>query len=117
MSRRDRKKRRTRERVEKPELKNVSPEELKAIVARARDGEALSNEDWAKLDAAIDTLVFVAGELDSRNVTVARLRHLFGLSPSEKTRTVVGDHAKATEPGAESTKPETLWPVVSITWL
>jgi hypothetical protein len=107
--RRDRKKQRRRERAEKPEVKHVSAEELKAVIAHARE-LGLSDEECAKLEAAIETLEFVVGQLDSKTLTVARLRSLFGLATSEKTRTVVGD-AKPAQPektgseGAEAAAP------------
>lgn len=109
--RQERKKQRRRERIPKPEVKHVSAEELKAIIARAREGR-LSDEDCARLEAAIDTLEFVVGELDNKNVKLARLRSLFGLAPSEKTRTVIGEAGKPTqsetagsqEPGATASE-------------
>jgi len=77
-------------------VKRVSADELKAIVARARDG-CLSAEDCARLEEAINTLEFVVGELDDRTTTLARLRSMFGLATSEKTRAVVGETGKPTQ--------------------
>ena len=101
--RRDRKKKRTRERPAKPEVKRVSAVELKTVIAHARD-LGLSDEECAKLEAAIETLEFVFGQLDQKTLSLARLRSLFGLATSEKTRTVVGDAAKPAQP--ETAKPE-----------
>jgi transposase len=72
---------------------------LKEGVARARE-LGLSDEDCANLEAAIDTLEFVVGQLDSKTLTLARLRALFGLAKSEKTKTVLGG-APATPAPAE----------------
>jgi transposase len=95
VSRRDKdsKKRRRRERPAKPEVKHASAGELKAVIERARE-LGLSDEECAKLESAIETLEFVVGQLDSKTVTLTRLRSLFGLATSEKTRTVVGEAAK-----------------------
>jgi transposase len=99
-SRRDQKKRkRTRERTSKPAVKAVSAEELKDVIARARE-LGLPEEDCANLEAAIETLQFVVGQLDSKTLTLARLRSLFGLATSEKTKTVVGDQKKPEQPGS-----------------
>lgn len=99
MSRRDQKKRRTRERANKPTVKRVSAEELKGVIARARE-LGLPEEDCTNLEAAIETLQFVVGQLDSKTLTLARLRSLFGLARSEKTRTVLGDPAKPGQPAS-----------------
>lgn len=95
-------KKRRRERVEKPAAKCVSAEELKAVVTRARE-LGLPEVDCANLETAIETLKFVVGELDSKNVTLARLRALFGLGKtSEKTSAIVGDQKgkAAQQPGS-----------------
>lgn len=70
-------------------VKRVAADELKAVVTRARE-LGLPDEDCANLEAAIDTLEFVVGQLDSKTLTLARLRSLFGHRPSEKTSTVLG---------------------------
>lgn len=94
MSRRGPKKqRRTRDRSVKPKVKRVAADELKAVVTRARE-LGLSDADCANLDAAIETLEFVVGQLDTKTLTLARLRSLFGLAASEKTKTVLGAPAK-----------------------
>jgi len=98
-SRRDqqKKRKRTRERSPKPAVKRVAADELKAVIARARE-LGLSDEDCANLEAAIETLQFVVGQLDSKTLTLARLRSLFGLTTSEKTKAVVGDPKKPEQP-------------------
>ena len=74
----------------KPEVLTLNAQELDEIVARAQSGP-LSEEDCQKLQAVIDTLVWLHQELDAKNLTVARLRSLFGLVSSEKTAAVLGD--------------------------
>jgi hypothetical protein len=98
MSRRGPKKRRTRERGAKPVVKRVAADELKAVVTRARE-LGLPAEDCANLEAAIETLEFVVGQLDSKTLTLARLRSLFGLAKTEKTKSVLGDPAKPAQSG------------------
>jgi len=99
--RQERKKQRRRERAPKPEVKQVPAEELKAVIARARE-LGLSEDECAKLEKAIDTLEYVVGQLDQRTVSLARLRSLFGLSTSEKTKTVTGETATPAPSGNAS---------------
>jgi len=79
---------RRRERGAKPAVTAVPAHELKAVVERARE-MGLPAADCEHLEAAIDTLEFVVGELDRKTITLARLRSLFGLKSSEKTRDVL----------------------------
>lgn len=103
MSRRrqDRQRKRRRERVAKPAVQRVSADELKAVVARARE-RGLPDADCAHLEAAIETLEFVVGQLDDKTLTLARLRSLFGLVSSEKTSAVLGEEAKSAVSGGSS---------------
>jgi hypothetical protein len=64
-------------------VKSVDEEELKALIDRARSG-ALSEEECSELRAVVETLAFVTRELDTKNLTLKRLRALFGLATSEK---------------------------------
>lgn len=104
-NRQERKKPRRRERPAKPEVKRVSADELKGVIAHARE-LGLSGEECAKLEAAIETLEFVVGQLDQRTLSLARLRSLFGLATSEKTRTVLGESTKPSGPTPEPTTSE-----------
>lgn len=65
-------------------------QELHDIVARARS-RPLSEEECAKLLASLSTLGWLHQELGQQTLTLARLRSLFGLSTSEKTRDVLAD--------------------------
>jgi transposase len=70
-----------------PEVKSLSTGELKGIVAKARV-EPISEGEQANLDAVIETLEWVTSELDNKTLTLARLRRLFGIQSSEKTKDV-----------------------------
>lgn len=65
--------------------------ELEDIVERA--SRSLPEGDGEKLRASIETLAWLQQELARKNVDLARLRSLFGLNTSEKTKTVLGDEA------------------------
>ena len=71
-------------------------DELGAIVERTR-AAALSADDHAKLKAAMDTLVFVTAELQTKQTSLDRLRRLLFGGKTEKTRTVL---ALGAAPGA-----------------
>lgn len=69
-------------------VKRADAERLKALIERASSG-ALSEEECAELRAVVETLEFVVRELDDKNLTLRRLRALFGLSSSEKLNKVL----------------------------
>ena len=83
--------RRKRDRLE------VKPEELEAILARAED--ALSREDHETLQAAIETLIFLTNEIETKGATIRRLRHLIFGARSEKTSQVVGEQTDSDREG------------------
>lgn len=95
----------------KPKLpvKRADAEKLKALIERASSG-ALSEEECAELRAVVETLEFVVRELDDKNLTLRRLRALFGLSSSEKLNKVLppadgdGPPQEAGGPGAEEAR-------------
>lgn len=89
----------------KPVVKTMCAEDLKAIVARAR-AAGLSEEDCATLEALIETLEMVTGELDKKTVTLARLRQLFGLATSEKTRAVLAKAIASVAGGGQNEDQE-----------
>jgi transposase len=68
------------------------------ILARVRSA-GLPEEDCKKLEALVDTVAWLNQELDRNALTLARLRSLFGLSASEKTRDVLatGEQAERDE--------------------
>ena len=77
------------------ERQTISLEELKLIVARAKD-HPLNSEDLSKLDAAVDTLGVLTRELEAKGASILRLRRLIFGASTEKTRNVVGG-GKSTE--------------------
>jgi hypothetical protein len=93
---------RRRWRRNKPEVKTLSPAALKSILERAQRGEAVCEEDWANLEAAIDTLEWVTSELHDKTLTLARLRGVLGIPTSEKTRDILGEGEGTREDKAPS---------------
>jgi transposase len=87
----------------KPELKALDLEELEDIIARA--SSVLPEEDSEKLRASIETLAWLQQELASKDVSLARLRSLFGLTTSEKTRHVLGDRSEGEPEGEKTPEP------------
>ena len=73
----------------KPPVERVKleREELEQLLEHARPG--LSEEEYRKLKAALDTLVYLTQLVENKNTTIARLRQiLFGAS-TEKTAEVL----------------------------
>lgn len=84
----------------------LSAEELLAILDHAKT-EALSEAEHAKLKAAVDTLAFLTQELQSKRVSIDRLRRLLFGAPTEKTEDVLGEDVQGSEkkePGAGEKK-------------
>jgi transposase len=78
--------------------------ELGGIVERAK--AALNETEYAKLKAAMETLTFLAQELQAKGTTIDRLRRmLFGAS-TEKTSQVVGEHADTGDTPSDAQKPK-----------
>jgi transposase len=62
--------------------------ELEAILERAKT-TPMSEEEYTKLHAALETLIFLTGELEKKHVSIQKLKQLlFGVT-TESTRTVV----------------------------
>ncbi|RMH40244.1 MAG: hypothetical protein D6688_13100, partial [Alphaproteobacteria bacterium] len=80
-----------------PAVKRVDEAKLKAMIDRAGEG-ALSEEERAELRAVVETLSFVVRELGEKNLTIRRLRSLFGLTSSEKLNKLL---SAATDGGAD----------------
>ena len=74
----------TSPRVERIE---VDMEELESILERSRKGP-LAEEDHRKLKAALETLGFLTRELESKSVSLKRLRGLLFGAPTEKLQNV-----------------------------
>ena len=89
----------------KPEVLVLDMTELEDIVKRALSGP-ISEADGAKILSSLGSLAWLQQELTNKDVTLARLRSLFGLSTSEKTQTVLGDESggEAKDRGDGSTK-------------
>jgi transposase len=90
-----------------PERIEVSVEEISAIVERTQTG-ALSAEDHAKLKGAIDTFALVTAQLQAKDASIERLRHMIFGATTESTRNVLGEPAAADstgEPAAPRPKP------------
>jgi transposase len=71
----------------------VKMPEADEILARVR-AAGLPEEDCKKIAAVFDTVAWLNQELDRNALTVARLRSLFGLNTSEKTKHVLPDKVK-----------------------
>jgi len=84
----DRKRKRRRTLTPNPAVKRVNEDELKAVIERARNS-ALSEGECADLRGVVETLAFVVRELDEKNLSLRRLRSLFGLSNSEKLSSIL----------------------------
>jgi len=85
--------------------------ELEAILERAKT--ALSEEEYAKLRAAIETLVFLTQELEKKQVSVQRLKQLLFGATTETTRQVMerildeaGKKRTSGDEAAEGKEPE-----------
>jgi transposase len=87
----------------KTTIETVDRQELEAIVEHAR--AALSAEEYVRLKAAFDTLVYLLQLVENKSTTIARLRQiLFGAS-SEKTARVLAAIEAARKPSAQSAPP------------
>ncbi len=86
------KRRRRRTRTWKPAVKRVNADELKATIDSA-GSRSLTEEERTELQGVVDTLEFVIRELEEKNLTIRRLRSLFGLKRSEKLKDVFGSTA------------------------
>jgi len=78
--------------------------ELEGILAHAKT--ALSEEEYAKLHAAMETLIFLTAELEKNRVSVQRLKQLLFGATTETTRKVIErilDDAGKAKPSAGST--------------
>lgn len=84
-----------------PERRDVSREELAAIVERAKK-RALSAKDVETLTAAHDTLAWLSEEIEDTSTRLSRLRKLMFGSSSEKTSDVLADLSGSGEPGEDS---------------
>ncbi len=84
----------------KPEVLDVSMEELLSIVGRAR--VALSSAEHEMLMAAINTLGMLMEEVKKKGTSISRLQALLFGARTEKTRNIVGKNKKDAESPVES---------------
>ena len=93
-------KRKSKGSTRKPKREEIHVDELKGILERSKAG-ALSEDEHGKLEAAVDTLVVVTRELETKGTSIRRLRKLIFGSSTEKTRFVLGedDKKKTSTPG------------------
>jgi len=90
-----------------PERIDLDRSELEAILERAKTA-ALSQEEYAKLHAAMETLIYLTQELQKNRVSVQRLKQLlFGVT-TEKTQKVMekilGEVDKESNSGDDAAK-------------
>ena len=90
-----------------PERIELSMSELEAILARVKS--SLSPEEYDKLHAALETLLFVTQELEKKRVSVQRLKQLLFGATTEKTRKVIqkalAEAGVDSETGGDDTPP------------
>lgn len=86
-----------------PTYLDIPPEDLKAIIERARTSP-LSEGDYEKLTATVDTLTFLTQELQVKGTSIRRLRKMLFGSTTEKTSKVIGEQKpkKDEKEGSES---------------
>ncbi|MGH8524787.1 MAG: IS66 family transposase, partial [Gammaproteobacteria bacterium] len=80
----------------------IDMKELQELLKRARAGP-LSDEDYKKLKAAVDTLGHLADLIEDKDTTIRELRQLLFGRTSEKTRTVL-ESAGVKPPAEQETK-------------
>ncbi len=69
---------------------DVSLAELKTILKKFRSGP-INEEEFQKLDAAVDTLALLTNEIELKGASIRRLRKLIFGSSTEKMSNVFGD--------------------------
>jgi len=94
-------KRKRRRSTSTPGWRDLPVAELAGIVDRART--ALSEADYTKLKAAVDTLTFLTQELLAKGTTIDRLRRMIFGASTEKTSQVVGEPPG--DAGGSATEP------------
>lgn len=93
-------KRKGKQQRQQPRRQEIQFDELESIVERVKT--SLSDEDHGKLKAAIETLAFITRELESKRVSIERLKRLLFGPTTEKTSEVLG---KTGAQSAEDQKP------------
>ena len=70
-----------------PERIDLERNELEAILEHAKT--VLSDDEYAKLHAAMETLIYLTQELEKNRISVRQLKHLLFGTTTEKTRKVM----------------------------
>ena len=83
---------------------DVGTEELNQLLERAR--ELLSEEDYRKLKAAVDTLEYLTELVADKDTTIRHLRQLLLPASTEKTKDVLAKAGAARPSPASDSKPE-----------
>jgi hypothetical protein len=78
-----------------PAIREIQLSELKEILERAKS--SLSEEDFEKLDNALETLAFLTSELEKKGVSIKRLRNLLFGPSTEKTDNILKNLLKGTQ--------------------
>ncbi len=98
----------------KSAVQAIDLKELQKIIEQA-GSKPLSEADRAKLSETVNSLAWLQQQLAQKNVSIARLRSLFGLQPTEKTDAVLGrksadpsttDDGKGDDGGKGAEKPK-----------
>jgi transposase len=91
---------------------DLDQSELEAILERAKTAP-MSEEEYVKLHAALETLVFLTAELEKKRVSVQRLKQLLFGATTETTRKVMeqildeaGKEGTSADETAEGQEPE-----------
>jgi transposase len=90
----------------KPAIERIDlgTEELNQLLERAR--ELLSEEDYRKLKAAVDTLEYLTELVADKDTTIRHLRQLLLPASTEKTKDVLAKAGAAAANPASQSKPE-----------
>jgi len=92
--------------VRTPDHREIPLAELKEILERVRSGAAISEEEVAKLESAVDTLATLTLELEAKGASIQKLRSLIFGARTEKTSNVVGKGDPANSTDKSSDAPE-----------
>jgi len=82
------------------DVMDVEPEKVEATLARIKP--QLEAQDFELIERLWSTSMVVVRLVRAQRASLARLRRLFGLSSSEKTRAVTGAGAAANQPDSDS---------------
>jgi hypothetical protein len=83
---------------------DIGSEELQQLLERAR--ERLSEEDYRKLKAAVDTLEYLTELVADKDTTIRQLRQLLLPASTEKTKDVLARAGVEATSGRAERKPE-----------